>query len=157
MIMNKIKQVLFILSAIVLFTSCNICNHHHKSKKKNLQTMEVYLEPTIDRTYEAPEGELNYKIKNAEINGDILTLNITYSGGCEPHNFELMFNGMFMKSLPRKAGLYLKHESNGDICKKLILLELKYNLSSIVGEAQQSTNFTLFSYPEILKYGQLEN
>jgi len=156
MIMNRIKQVLFLLSIVVLFTSCNICNHHHKSKKMNLQNMEVYLEPTTDRTFEAPEGEVNYKIKNAEIKDNILTINITYSGGCKPHNFELMFNGMFMKSLPRKAGLYLKHESNGDLCKKLILLELKYDLSSIVGEAKQAANFSLFSYPEVLKYNQPE-
>jgi len=152
--MNIYRLSIILLFSALLVTSCNTRKKQQKSIIEKTQEMTVLLEPTVDNSFSIPEGKPNYTIENAEIKDSILTINISYSGGCKDHSFELMFNGMYMKSLPRKASLYLKHESNDDICKKLIMLELKYNLSSILGDAKQAANFNLYSYPTILKYSQ---
>ena len=152
--MNIYRLSIILLFSALLATSCNTRKKQQKSIIEKDTEMTILLEPTVDNSFSIPEGKPDYTIKSAEITDSVLTINITYTGGCEDHNFELMFNGMYMKSLPRKANLYLKHESNGDICKKLILLELKYNLSSILGDAKQAANFNLFSYPTILKYSK---
>ncbi len=150
--MNIYKTSIVLIFAVLLTVSCSTRKNQQKSVINKNQEMTVLLEPTVDNSFTIPKGKPDYTINNAEIKDSVLVLNISYSGGCKEHNFELMFNGMYMKSLPRKASLYLKHESNGDICKKLVLLELRYNLSSILGEAKQAANFNLYSYSNVLKY-----
>ena len=150
--MNIYKLSIILFFSFLLSTSCNTRKNQQKSIIEKNQKMTILLEPTVDNSFTIPDGKPDYIIQSAEIKDSVLTINLSYTGGCKDHNFELMFNGMYMKSLPRKASLYLKHKSNGDICKKLILLELKYNLSSILGEAKQAANFNLYSYPDVLKY-----
>ncbi len=70
-------------------------------------------------------------ISHVELNKDTLEIDVTYSGGCEDHSFELLFNGQFAKSLPVQAHLVLYHNANKDQCKKLITEKLKFDVSAL--------------------------
>lgn len=70
-------------------------------------------------------------IIQAEIKRDILTMTVRYGGGCEDHEFELYWDGLFMESHPLQVRLSLSHNSNGDMCRALLTDELYFDLSLI--------------------------
>lgn len=70
-------------------------------------------------------------IKSAKMSGDFLELIVTYSGGCEQHDFELLSNGFYMKSLPPKLSLKLLHNANNDACRSLIEQPLSFNVKNM--------------------------
>ena len=73
-----------------------------------------------------------FDLQDIEIVGDTITLNITYSGGCEEHCFSLyMSPATFFESYPVQADLFLRHDSNGDACDALINKNVSFNLRPI--------------------------
>ena len=73
-----------------------------------------------------------FDLEDIEIVGDSITLNITYSGGCEEHCFSLyMTPAAFLESYPVQANLYLRHNSNGDACEALVNESVSFNLRPI--------------------------
>jgi len=59
-------------------------------------------------------------------------LSITYSGGCNEHEFSLyMSPAAFLESYPVQVNLYLKHNGNDDACDALISEEVSFNLRLI--------------------------
>jgi hypothetical protein len=125
---------LYILS-IILFSAC-----HHKEMAKTTDavkttnvanpvsaTKEVTIDPSADM---AATGAM-YQNTGFEIKGDTLVLTVQYSGGCKEHNWELVSNGMYAKSLPPQISVCLKHTNNGDACRELKIQELKFNISKL--------------------------
>ena len=51
------------------------------------------------------------------IENDMLTLTISYSGGCEMHDFTLVTDGSFMGSDPVQLVVALTHNDNDDSCE----------------------------------------
>lgn len=51
------------------------------------------------------------------IEGDTLTLTVSYSGGCEVHEFTLVASDAFMESYPVQLAVSLAHDANGDLCR----------------------------------------
>ena len=71
------------------------------------------------------------QIKGVSISGDFLNIDVQYSGGCKEHEFELIGSGMFMKSLPPKMAVSLKHNANADGCRQMIETSLKFNVKDL--------------------------
>ena len=141
------KLVLFLILGALILSSCN---NYNNGILKGVQVTDWYIYPTIDRDFKIPKKPTNYTIDSAKIDNNILTINLSYTGECGEHGFDLIFNGMYKKSLPRQADLYLLHEYKIDTCTKINTLELRYTLDPILGKSKQATNFTLYSYPEKL-------
>ena len=70
-------------------------------------------------------------IQEASINGNVLRVTVSYSGGCENHQFELVGSPNISKSLPPIRSIELVHKSNGDACKKKIEETLRFNLANL--------------------------
>ena len=51
------------------------------------------------------------------IENDTLTLTVSYSGGCEIHDFTLVTDGSFMESDPVQLVVTLTHDANDDTCE----------------------------------------
>ncbi len=51
------------------------------------------------------------------IENDTLTLTVSYSGGCEVHDFTLVTDGSFMESDPVQLVVTLTHDANDDPCE----------------------------------------
>ena len=126
---------------IILFISCLIfhcgissCKSHPESGMKKKITSQTPAPKTrlllINQAF-VPDSIQNFKLKKVWIEGTLMFLDISYSGGCKNHKWDLIFNGMLAKSLPPKAVLFLNHDSGGDLCKKLILDTLCFNLSPL--------------------------
>ena len=51
------------------------------------------------------------------IDGDTLTVTVSYSGGCEEHDFALVTAGEFRDSHPVELEVILAHDAHGDRCR----------------------------------------
>ena len=51
------------------------------------------------------------------IEDDTLTITVSYSGGCEDHEFTLVASDAFMESYPVQLQVSLAHDANNDLCR----------------------------------------
>ena len=68
-------------------------------------------------------------ITSASLDGNILSVDIEYSGGCEKHWVDLVGSYSVMKSLPPQRTIKLIHGANNDSCRELISESLQFDVS----------------------------
>lgn len=61
-----------------------------------------------------------FDISFADVINDFLVLHVSYSGGCEDHDFEVLSNGKYTATYPPEIELHIKHYNNGDYCRGVI-------------------------------------
>lgn len=71
-----------------------------------------------------------FQLIDARIEGKMLKVDVEYGGGCGPADFELVWSGMLMKSLPPKASVKILLKDN-DPCKALITKTVCFDISSV--------------------------
>jgi hypothetical protein len=69
-------------------------------------------------------------ITAANVEGNVLSIDVEYSGGCEKHWFDLTGSFALMKSLPPKRTVKLIHNANSDACRQLIKKTLTFDIST---------------------------
>lgn len=70
-------------------------------------------------------------IKFAQQSGDYVVFDVSYSGGCADHTFDLVSTGAFTATYPPEVEVKLKHNNNGDGCRSVIDQKLYFNLSPL--------------------------
>ena len=118
------KRVLnsFILSAFLL-SAC--------SEQETLKTNSIC--PEIILLNNSEEWPNDYYIINSVSLSESqeLELNISYSEGCEEHEYELLQNPLFCVTPPIFISIKLSHNANGDICEAWVIKDLCFDISSI--------------------------
>lgn len=109
------KQFSLIIFLLTLLVSCN-------TSEQVLIINEAYT-PTS-------ETEIEYKIESHRLDGDSLTLYVEYNGKCRNHKFELISNGMYLKSNPPKLHLNLTHIHNTKSCNEPVKDSVSFDISS---------------------------
>jgi hypothetical protein len=71
------------------------------------------------------------RTNKAAIDGDVLTLDLEFGGGCRDHDFQMISNGGFMESLPVQLRLFLRHDGNDDPCEALLHERVFFDLTPI--------------------------
>lgn len=69
------------------------------------------------------------RIRSVTIVDTRLYLEVTYSGGCAAHTFDLYAETALMESLPPIASVYLSHDANGDVCESIATETLVFDIS----------------------------
>jgi len=72
-----------------------------------------------------------YTINAATLQDDTLTLNVSYSGGCETHAFTLVAEQRFLESFPVQLRVSLAHNANSDTCEALFTEDYQFDLTPI--------------------------
>ena len=72
-----------------------------------------------------------YELNAAAIAGDVLTLEVSYAGGCRDHVFELLSSDTFQESAPVELGMVLFHNAGDDPCEAWLTEQLRFDLSPI--------------------------
>lgn len=117
------KMILLLFFTSIFFTQC-ASTYKAQNIQANIDAQEVRVDPSIrldDKTD-------RMTIKSAEHNGDILILDVSYSGGCADHVFELVSNGKYKSTYPPELEIKLLHNSNGDGCRGVIDKKLYFNI-----------------------------
>ena len=98
-------------------------NHAHSAEKTTQPPVQTVV---IDAT-RPPEKPGVITISAIRTSGDTLMVDVTYSGGCKPHEFKLYSTGMWMKSLPPKVNVSLSHTmAEPDPCRQMVRKTLKF-------------------------------
>lgn len=94
------------------------------------------------------------QITSVSINGNIMTIEVSYSGGCKLHEFQVIGSSMIAKSMPPIRSMQLIHTSNGDECKKLINETLTIDVSDLAYKKEKGSEIflTLDGWKEKVKY-----
>jgi len=65
------------------------------------------------------------------VQGDTLSLEVRYGGGCREHRFALLIDPAFMESHPVQVAARLAHDADGDLCRALLTQTLRYDLTPL--------------------------
>lgn len=106
---------------------------------------EVKCDPITDNFthYDYLKDPVN--INKVYIMDDCLKINLTYSGGCEEHDFKLVryYPTCGTPPIDRSIRIALSHDSKDDMCDALIGKELSFDLSSLRDSTKNSVEFFL--------------
>ncbi len=89
-------------------------------------TGEVFIGDAGDRF-----GTDEFALNSATITDDMLTVSVSYSGGCEAHQFTLVASDSFLESFPVQLHVYLAHNANGDNCEAYPTESYQFDLTPI--------------------------
>lgn len=70
-------------------------------------------------------------IDTIEIRRNIMYIDVTYSGGCEEHDFQVIGSNVTAKSMPAIRSVQLIHKANGDSCKALKKVKLEVYIEEL--------------------------
>ncbi|MFT5600494.1 MAG: hypothetical protein ACI9N1_000729 [Flavobacteriales bacterium] len=135
MMKGRYTHLIFLIAAIaVLATGCKCKKDATKEADKNgtEKAASGAMIPSVIVTdgFVAPEKNHAFTVNSAKMDGHILYVEVSYSGGCEEHKFELHTNRMFMKSMPPKLGVFLKHDNGGDNCEAIETKTLQFDMQA---------------------------
>lgn len=103
-------------------------------------------------------GTDDYLLRDATITDDTLRLVVSYSGGCEAHEFTLITSGMFLESSPVQLVISVAHNANDDPCEAFPTETITFDLTGIktlYQEAYQQDQGTIILLLENAPNGQL--
>ncbi len=124
----KATSLLFFFILLFGLNSCKLCKKKDTAENTETKT-EVVSEIIVQKGYSKPETSAMNDILKTSIQGNILTIVVTYSGGCNEHDFKLYFDGNYKKSLPPKVDFILTHDNQGDACRSIVEKTLKFDIS----------------------------
>lgn len=100
--------------------------------------------------YQAPTAQIN----TVRIEGNLMFLEVSYSGGCEEQAFSLVGSEMIMKSLPPKRGIRLQRDPKGDACRELVSKSLVFDITDLAYQKEEGEVIFLLldGFKEEIKY-----
>lgn len=132
----------FFLSLLVLFTiGCQQIQNQIKTDPDDT-TVSVSvdddipdIEPSVGKVFigdvDERFGTDKYTLNSTTINGDTLTINVSYGGGCEKHDMTLVVSESFLESFPVQLHVSLAHNANGDACEAWLTEDHNFDLTPI--------------------------
>lgn len=76
-------------------------------------------------------GTDEYTLNSAIITDDTLNISVSYSGGCEDHQFTLVASDRFLESFPVQLPAFIAHNANGDTCEAYPTENYRFDLTPI--------------------------
>ena len=83
-------------------------------------------------------GTDDYVLRDTGITDDTLRLTVSYSGGCEPHEFTLVTSGTFLESSPVRLPISVAHNANDDPCEAYPTEDYYFDLTGIKALYQEA-------------------
>ena len=78
------------------------------------------------------------QIQGARAEGSVLLVDVSYGGGCAPHDLDAVAWTGWMESHPVQVGLAVAHDAHGDACKALVRRSLRFDLEPLRKAYQQA-------------------
>ena len=76
-------------------------------------------------------GSDQYAVESAAVDGDRLTIEFSYAGGCQDHDFTLVLSSSFAESDPARLSAHLAHDANGDMCQAWLTNPFVFDLALV--------------------------
>ena len=148
--------------AIILvgFVSCKNNGQSTSTEKATASKVETVKESAqsliIDPS--AKPVKPDFRVLEMSIDSDVLTVLVSYGGGCEEHSFNAYFSGGWSKSLPPQAVLTFEHlNPNNDACRSIVKDTLLFDIKPLQYSASKEVMVKWAANPEkqvLYKYGR---
>ncbi len=138
-----LKNISFFVVFSIFIFACK--SNKYSSNSNNQKGIPVI----IDSSFSVDNKNMRMNILNIQLNKDVLTLEINYSGGCKEHNFNLYSNGKIENNTLQ---LFLVDMQNEDFCKMLLTDTLYFNLSNLKTISKNKLNLTINRNEQIIQY-----
>ena len=124
---------------------CSLLMSCGNGKEKTKEITNVNQEDKIEKAYigVAPKSSSPVTIQTASVDGNIMTIEVEYSGGCKDHDFDLIGSAAIMKSLPAQRGIELVHKLSDDTCRELVTEELEFDISEFAYQKEDGSEIML--------------
>jgi hypothetical protein len=126
---NILLNITFILLLLVM--ACN--TQEDVLLSENIKYTNDSL--TYSNVLQGVETSDEYFLKSTQREGSLLYIEVSYSGGCEMHEFNVVWDGIIYYSEPPQAYIILTHNSNNDNCEAFLTETLTIDLVQVFGDA----------------------
>lgn len=127
------KLVILLSLSAVLF-SCGVFKKKDKSEEEVVTTAvtEKVVPPAIKATLgDTGQASDPLEISSIAIEGNIMKIDVSYSGGCQVHSYDLVGSFAVMKSMPAQRSVQLVHRAKGDNCRTVIKETLRFDITDL--------------------------
>ena len=152
--MKKIILMLYISSAFLL-SILSSCNQHDldttlddtpSTTPKFGPNFKFYTDSNLfleTQNLRTSSSSNDFSIRNVKRENSKLTIEVSYAGGCQEHDFEVIWDGVVNLSSPRIVNLMLKHNGNNDACEALVTNKVEIDIKSFFNNLIEDNN-TIF-------------
>jgi hypothetical protein len=147
MMKGRYTHLIFLFAAIAfLAAGCKSKKETSNGDEKNEKGASGIMIPTVivEEGFVAPENNHDFTVESAKMDGHILILEVSYGGGCEDHKFELYTDKVFMKSVPPKLVVFLKHDNGRDRCRAIKFETLQFDMQAAQYPTEQEDYKLIF-------------
>ena len=100
----------------------------------------------VDIPVDCSSGKVPLQVVSHSLQGHVLILNVTYSGGCGTHRFSVWWDGAFLSSHPGIAPIQLHHYADGETCDSTVTDQIVIDMSALdPGLGTSTTHVDLYS------------
>lgn len=134
------KTIILSLLSLWLIAGCAM-----KKENKSTPERQELVIPLAKLGYsETPESELlPVTITALRMKGNILELDIQYTGGCEKSSFALEGSDVISKSMPPIRSIRLLRTGPADACKKLVMETLQFDVRPLAYQPEKGSQIYL--------------
>ena len=116
--------------------SCGTKKNAKKNGKMNAITATI-ANQEMDQKTDA------FTINSVEVVGNIMNIDISYSGGCQEHEFTMTGSSVISKSLPPIRSVQLIHNANGDTCREMKTKTVAINIELMAYKQDEGSEIYL--------------
>lgn len=151
----RIGNLSLLLAILLGFSACS-----RKEATEATAETPTQIEETVNNDIRPIEIVQNidtdssdaFNVVEVKVDGDILSVTVSYGGGCQDHEWTMYATERYAKSYPPKLGIFLKHKANGDMCKALLRETLKFNLKDVQYKGSDKLHLQMNNYKEFIVY-----
>lgn len=148
------RTILFVTLSMLVF-GCNSAKNAVESDQSSKGTIQndenVMITASIGRVDQASDP---LSISDVRVKGNKLLIDVTYGGGCQEHQFQVIGSAMISKSLPPVRSIQLVHTSNDDMCKMNVMKTLEIDISEFAYKKENGSEIylTLSGWSQQIEY-----
>lgn len=94
----------------------------------------------------------NANISAVAIEKNLMSLSVSYSGGCEEHDFQLVGFDQLSNGKELQRHIILHHNSNGDACREFIQDTLYFDIKVLGDSKGSEVKLVLEGYDQAIPY-----
>jgi len=147
-------KFLAILAMSALALSCGTKKNAKTDETKSVDAKTS--EKIIAEIGKIDESATNdaFAIHSMNVVGNTLFMEVSYSGGCKDHSFQVIGSPMIAKSMPPIRSVQVLHNGNGDKCRAVEGKTLEIDLSNLAYQqtAGSEIYLTFEGWKERVKY-----
>ncbi|WP_020530490.1 hypothetical protein [Flexithrix dorotheae] len=132
--MNCLKKYFFIFTLLLGGFSCKEKEVNPDEVNNDISNLSIKLD---QEEYEALSLKMSkgdsvsdeFRLNKVYKEGNFLMIEISYSGGCKEHSFEIIWPEAVILIYPPQYPVVLTHDNNNDSCEAYITETLKFDLT----------------------------